>query len=162
MKTRTAIALVLASFATTACATSDDIHGGTGRKLDVDNRGDIVQGRLTEENISIDFRFEKSGDRTDISIETRDGFKLVESYKGSATLLETFHTNGARFSADAMRDLAEMHELTLVRHLPEVLAAQGIDIGSAVRSPALDQVFCPTRALADAELQTDNLDLDRN
>ena len=169
MKTRTALALVLGSFVTTACATSDDVTGGTGEgaKVEIRHVGNSVEGTLAKKDgVSIEFKIE---DNAHFVISTSDHFTLVDSTrtqdgKQRASLLDSFSVSGdTRVSRTALHDLAAMPEAELVRELPAALALEGIDIGALIdASPALSQVFCPTRDSFDPITQSDITDLDRN
>jgi hypothetical protein len=160
MKTLTTLALAL-TFAATACATEDDADS----KIEVRHAGDIVEGTLTENGVSIEFKLEH-GSR--LTIGTRDHFKLIDSTRkgdiGATTILETFNVVGnARFSSDALGDLTAMPELEVMRDLPGALAAKGIDISALIdASPALGEILCPTRTTFDPISQTDNYDFERN
>ena len=140
MKTLTTLALAL-TFAATACATEDT----SDSRIEVRHTGDVVEGTLTENGVSIEFTLEH-GSR--LVIGTRDHYKLVDS---------------ARISADTFAEIEGTPELEVMRDLPGALAAKGIDINALVNaSPALGQILCPTRTAFDPITQTDNLDLARN
>jgi hypothetical protein len=157
---RTTLALAL-TFAATACATNDR----TDSAIEVRHTGDIVEGTLTENGVSVEFKIEH-GSR--IVIGTRDHFKLIDSTRkgdiGATTILETFEVvDTARFSSDVLADLTAMPEIEVIRDLPSALAAKGIDIDALVNaSPALGQILCPTRTAFDSVSQTDNYELVRN
>lgn len=166
MKTRTALALVLATFVTTACGTSDDVTGGTGAKVEIRHVDNTVEGTLTKNDVSIEFKIE---DNAHLVISTSDHFRLVDSMrtddgKQRASLLDSFSVAGdAHFSRIALHDLAAMPEAELIQALPGALALEGIDIGSLIdASPALTDVFCPTREAFDPLTQSGAIDLDRN
>jgi hypothetical protein len=131
---KTLAALAFALFATTACATQEPNDG-----LDLHLAGGTIEGSFAENGVAINFRITEMGQQVAIELETRAGYQRVETLPAS------------------------LPELELVRHLPHVLAVEGIEIQPAIEAtPALEEVFCPTRPSGDPTGQTDSLDLDRN